>query len=49
MKHLGYKKGDLPVAEQAAREVLSLPLFPGIQYDQQEYVVSTVAKFFQSK
>lgn len=46
MKHLGYEKGDLPVAEQAAREVLSLPLFPGIQYDQQELVVSTVKAFF---
>lgn len=48
MKYLGYEKGDLPVAEQAAREVLSLPLFPGIHYEQQEFVVSTVKAFFDA-
>jgi len=48
MKFLGYEKGDLPVAEQAAREVLSLPLFPGIHYEQQEHVVSLVKAFFDA-
>ncbi|MBI4880815.1 MAG: DegT/DnrJ/EryC1/StrS family aminotransferase, partial [Planctomycetes bacterium] len=48
MKHLGYAPGDLPEAERTAAEVLSLPLFPGIQYDQQEYVVSSIKDFFET-
>jgi dTDP-4-amino-4,6-dideoxygalactose transaminase len=39
---LGYAEGAFPVAEQAAREVLSLPLFPEITPAQQERVVSAL-------
>ncbi|MEO1464938.1 MAG: DegT/DnrJ/EryC1/StrS family aminotransferase [Cyanobacteria bacterium J06633_1] len=35
---LGYQKGQLPVVEQAALEVLSLPMFPGISPEEQEQV-----------
>lgn len=31
LRPLGYKKGSLPVAEKAAREVLSLPMYPGLE------------------
>jgi dTDP-4-amino-4,6-dideoxygalactose transaminase len=30
-KHLGYKQGDFPIAEEIARTCLSLPVWPGIQ------------------
>lgn len=36
--HLGYVSGDFPVAEQAASEVLSLPMFPGLSAEQQANV-----------
>ncbi|ULA58185.1 MAG: Pleiotropic regulatory protein [Nitrospira sp.] len=41
---LGYHVGDFPVAEKAALEILSLPMFPGLTISQQERVVSEVLK-----
>jgi len=38
--------GGLAETEQAAREVLSLPIFPDITPDEQAYVVQCVAEFF---
>ncbi len=35
---LGYKKGDFPVAERIAKEILSLPMFPHMKKEQIEYV-----------
>ncbi len=32
--YLGYAEGDFPVAEKAAREILSLPMYPYIDYDE---------------
>ncbi len=43
-RHLGYKRGDFPVAEAAAAEVLSLPLFPEITPEQQRYIASALEK-----
>jgi dTDP-4-amino-4,6-dideoxygalactose transaminase len=40
---LGHGPGDFPVAEQAAGEILSLPLFPGITPAQQERVAEALA------
>lgn len=39
---LGDPEGAFPVAERASREILSLPLFPGITPEQQERVVSVL-------
>lgn len=38
-KALGYQPGQLPVAEQASQEVLSLPMFPELSQEQQDQVV----------
>ena len=42
MRFLGYREGDLPATEHAARENLALPLWAGIGTDVQERVVTTV-------
>ncbi len=36
---LGYREGDFPVAEKLSREILSLPMFPGLS-DRQIQIVS---------
>jgi dTDP-4-amino-4,6-dideoxygalactose transaminase len=38
-KDLGWQPGQLPVTEQAAREVLSLPMFPELSLEEQKQVV----------
>jgi dTDP-4-amino-4,6-dideoxygalactose transaminase len=42
LRFLGYREGDLPATEHAARENLALPLWAGIGADVQERVVATV-------
>ena len=44
--HLGYTEGSFPVAEQVAREGLSLPLFPGISEAQLTAVADGIRAFF---
>ncbi len=41
-KHLEYKKGDMPVSEAAAAEVLSLPVFPELSSDEIQHVTESV-------
>ena len=41
-RDLNYQSGQLPIVEQAAREVLSLPIFPGISEAEQEQVAYAI-------
>jgi len=43
---LGYQRGSLPATEQAAAEVLSLPVFAELSPHEHDRVVQTVAQFF---
>jgi dTDP-4-amino-4,6-dideoxygalactose transaminase len=46
-KDLGYKKDDLPVAEKAAEMALSLPIFPEMTGEEQEFIVQTIKEFYK--
>jgi dTDP-4-amino-4,6-dideoxygalactose transaminase len=41
-RRLGYHAGDLPSTEQAAREVLSIPMYAELTSAQQEWIATTV-------
>ena len=45
---LGYKKGDFPVAEKLANEILSLPMYPELTEEQIEYVCEKIKAFYKS-
>ena len=44
LRYLGYREGDLPETEKAARENLCLPLWAGITEEQQDQVVSVLRR-----
>lgn len=44
LAHLGYGPGSFPMTEAAAKEILSLPMHPGISESEQEFVVDVLLK-----
>src|SRR3989475_337128 len=42
---LGWKRGDFPVSEEAANQILSLPMFAGLRSEDQHRVAEAVAGF----
>lgn len=46
---LGYKEGDLPITEQAAKEALSLPMYPELKEEDQAYVIEKILSFYKGE
>ncbi len=45
-RSLGYGKGSFPVAEQAAGEIISLPMYPSLTEEEVQYVCTSVREFY---
>ncbi len=47
--NLAYNKGHFPIAERVSSEIVSLPMYPGLTYDQQNTVAQKVKEFIKNK
>lgn len=45
-KSLGYMPGDFPEAEQAAKELLSIPIYPELTNEQVDYIIEKIRECF---
>lgn len=47
-RQFGWKEGDMPVAEKYYKECLSLPMYPTLSLEEQEYVIDQINTFFEN-
>ncbi len=47
LRPYGFTHVSFPVAEQASRETLALPIYPELEVSQLEYVVEKIARYYQ--
>jgi len=45
--YLGYKEGDLPESEKAAKEVMAIPIYPELTDEMKDYVAETILSFLE--
>jgi len=45
---LGYKRGDFPIAERVAQEIISLPMYPHLKETQIKFIVKTIKEIIES-
>ena len=46
-KELGFNNGDFPISEKLAKNLLSIPLYPGLKKTDQDYIIETIRSFFK--
>lgn len=47
--YLGWREGDFPESEKAAKETIALPVFPELTADQKRYLAASLAEFSNAK
>lgn len=48
-KGLGWKEGDMPFAENYYKHCISLPMYPTLTNEQQEFVIDLINSYYESK
>ena len=48
-RSLGYQAGDYPVSECVASQIVSLPMYPHLRFEQQEWVAEKVLEFVSTR
>lgn len=48
-KSLGWKEGDFPAAENYYKHCLSIPMYPSLTDDEQDYVIDSINNFLHKK
>jgi dTDP-4-amino-4,6-dideoxygalactose transaminase len=43
---MGWSRGDFPIAESYYQHCLSLPMFPSLSDEEQEYVIQQIKNYF---
>lgn len=47
--YLGYKEGDLPIAEMITKQTVCLPIYPELREEEVRFVAETVKSFYENK
>lgn len=47
LRYLNYQEGDFPVTEKAANRVLALPIFPSMNFEKQDKIISAIKMFLK--
>ena len=48
-RELGWKEGDLPIAEEYYRNCISLPMYPTLSQEEQDYVIASILRYYSEK
>ncbi|PPR47621.1 MAG: dTDP-3-amino-3,6-dideoxy-alpha-D-galactopyranose transaminase [Alphaproteobacteria bacterium MarineAlpha5_Bin8] len=46
-KYLNYNKRSFPMAYNLSKKILSLPLYPGLSLNKQDYIIKLISKFYR--
>lgn len=46
-RQIGWKEGDMPVAENYYKHCISLPMYPTLTNDEQQFVIDSIVKFYE--